>query len=185
MLLLIIDSSGRGNDERSSRPCRSTPTGFCPSCCPSHISFLKLLSRATADMQLSRPSGPIWIRRFTTVLSLTSNLVQLTCVDLLASLRRYTKDEHLLKQAKDLIEEGFPQSTNFQPNSMLICTWKDVHSYLDRDNKVRITLTLNSLRQSSCRPTHFKLRSSPMERKRIRCSCTPKCSSSPRTVRRN
>jgi hypothetical protein len=122
-------------------------------------------------MQLSRPSGPIWIRRFTTVLLLTSNLVRLTCVDPLAPLRRYTKEEHLLKQAKDLIEEGFPQATNFQPNSMLICTWKDVHSYLDRDSQVRITLSLNSMRQSFCRPTHFKLRSSRTERKRIRCSC--------------
>jgi hypothetical protein len=49
---------------------------------------------------------------------------------------RYTKEEHLLKKAKELIQEGFPRSNNFQPNSILICTWKDVHSYLDKDNKV-------------------------------------------------
>jgi hypothetical protein len=49
---------------------------------------------------------------------------------------RYTKEEHLLKKAKDLIQEGFSNSKDFQPNSILISTWKDVHSYLDKDNKV-------------------------------------------------
>lgn len=48
---------------------------------------------------------------------------------------KYTKDEQLLKKAKELVQEGFPRATNFQPNSILICTWKDVHSYLDKDNK--------------------------------------------------
>jgi hypothetical protein len=51
-------------------------------------------------------------------------------------LSRYTKEEYLLKKAKNLIQEGFPRSTDFQPNSILISTWKDVHSYLDKDNKV-------------------------------------------------
>jgi hypothetical protein len=51
-------------------------------------------------------------------------------------LSRYTKEEHLLKKAKEFIQEGFPRSTNFQPNSILISTWKDVHSYLDKENKV-------------------------------------------------
>jgi len=49
---------------------------------------------------------------------------------------RYTKEEHLLKKAKDLIQEGFKSSKDFQPNSILISTWKDVHSYLDKNNKV-------------------------------------------------
>ena len=49
---------------------------------------------------------------------------------------RYSKEEHLLKQAKELIVEGFPRSTNFEPNSILISTWKDVHSVLNVDNKV-------------------------------------------------
>jgi hypothetical protein len=49
---------------------------------------------------------------------------------------RYTKEEHLLKKAKEFVQEGFPRATNFQPNSILIATWKDVHSYSDKENKV-------------------------------------------------
>ncbi|UJR28460.1 hypothetical protein I4U23_009700 [Adineta vaga] len=48
---------------------------------------------------------------------------------------KYTKEEHLLEKAKKLVQEGFPRSTNFQPNSILICTWKDVHSYSNKDDK--------------------------------------------------
>ena len=47
---------------------------------------------------------------------------------------RYTKEESLLKKAKQLIQEGFLHSTNFQPNSILICTWKNVHAYSNNNN---------------------------------------------------
>ncbi|CAF1364989.1 unnamed protein product, partial [Adineta ricciae] len=48
---------------------------------------------------------------------------------------KYTKEEHLLEKAKKLVQEGFPRATHFQPNSILICTWKDVHSHLNKDDK--------------------------------------------------
>ncbi|CAF3615117.1 unnamed protein product [Adineta steineri] len=48
---------------------------------------------------------------------------------------KYTKEEHLLKKAKELIQEGFPRSTSFEPTSILICTWTDVHSFLNKDDK--------------------------------------------------
>ena len=49
---------------------------------------------------------------------------------------RYTKDENLLKQGKEWVQQGFTRATNFEPTSILICTWKDVHSFHDKDDKV-------------------------------------------------
>jgi hypothetical protein len=71
---------------------------------------------------------------------LISKLINPFVDHLFIPLCRYTKEEHLLKQAKDLIQEGFFHSTTFQPNSMLICTWKDVHAFFDKDDKVNIII---------------------------------------------
>ena len=53
---------------------------------------------------------------------------------------RYTKEENLLRKAKDLIQQGFSHTTNFEPKSILICTWKDVHSHLNENHMVKLII---------------------------------------------
>ena len=84
-------------------------------------------------------SGQTSIRPLEMVLSLTSTYLLFKTHKYkvaMALYSRYTKDELLLKQAKDWVQQAFPRSTSFQPNSILICTWRDVRSFLNTDDQV-------------------------------------------------
>ena len=119
---------------------RSIPTAFCPLCFQSLISFLKSRWPATVDTQSSLPSGPTLIRHSKMAPSPTSTMPLHGHFDVsfVVVIHRYTKEEQLLKQGKDWVQQGFPQSTAFKPNSILICTWKDVHAFYDQGDKVRM-----------------------------------------------
>jgi hypothetical protein len=111
---------------------------FSPLCFQSLISFLKSRLPATVDTQSSPPSGQTLIRRSKMARSLTSTMLFHGLFDdsFVFVIDRYTKDEQLLKQAKSWVQQGFPKSTAFNPNSILICTWKNVHAFYDQGDKV-------------------------------------------------